>query len=60
MPDRKRYDRYRATQTTIWISKKAQAFITRERDGGDSTADVVDRLVREVKAARARSPKKKK
>lgn len=55
MPSRERYARYRADQTTIWVSKAAAAFLTKERGAsGESTAAVVDRLLRELRACRRR------
>lgn len=54
MPNADRYAKYREDQTTIWVSKAAAAFLTRERQDGESTAAVVDRLLRELRAQRRR------
>lgn len=56
MPNADRYAQYRADQTTIWVSKPAMAFLVREREDGESTAKVVDRLLRELRALRKASP----
>jgi hypothetical protein len=60
MPNRARYARYREDQTTIWVSKRAQAFLTRERlTPRESSASVVDRLLRELRSyRRARAAKR--
>lgn len=55
MPSAERYAKYREDQTTIWVSKSAAAFLTREREEGESTAAVVDRLLKELRARRRRA-----
>jgi hypothetical protein len=57
MPTRERYARYRADQTTIWVTKRAQAFLARERRSpSEGTAAVLDRLLRELRACRRARP----
>lgn len=60
MPTLARYRKYRKDQTTIWISKSARTFFDRERDrAGEGTAQVVDRLIRELRSRRkTRAPKR--
>jgi hypothetical protein len=53
MPTADRYARYRADQTTIWVSKTAAAFLARERTGPtDGAAAVLDRLLAELRRLR--------
>ena len=56
MPSADRYAKYRADQTTVWISKNAQDFMNRERAGGEGTAGVLDRLIGELKRHRRANP----
>lgn len=56
MPSADRYSKYRADQTTVWISKNAADFMARERAGGEGTAAVLDRLVTELKKHRRANP----
>lgn len=56
MPSADRYAKYRADQTTVWISKNAQDFMNRERAGGEGTAGVLDRLINELKRHRRANP----
>ena len=56
MPTADRYARYREDQTTVWISKRAAAFITKERaTEGEGTAAVLDRLLTELRSLRRAS-----
>jgi hypothetical protein len=61
MPNRERYARYREDQTTIWVSKAARAFLTREKvAANESSASVFDRLLRELRQCRrAQRPKRR-
>lgn len=59
MPNAERYAQYRAEQTTIWVGKSAFASLVRERQDGESTAAVVDRLLRELRALRRQAVGKK-
>jgi hypothetical protein len=53
MPSADRYARYRADQTTIWVSKRAAEFLARERAAtGEATAAALDRLLGELRSAR--------
>jgi len=53
MPSADRYARYRADQTTIWVSKRAAEFLARERAGsGEATAAALDRLLGELRSLR--------
>ena len=53
MPTADRYARYREDQTTIWVSKNAAAFLTRERGApSEGVAAVLDRLLNELKKLR--------
>ena len=56
MPSADRYARYREDQTTVWISKRAAAFIAKERTAdGEGTAAVLDRLLTELRSLRRAS-----
>jgi hypothetical protein len=53
MPSADRYARYRADQTTIWVSKAAAEFLARERAAtGEATAAALDRLLGELRKLR--------
>jgi hypothetical protein len=53
MPTADRYARYRADQTTIWVSKNAATFLARERTApSEGVAAVLDRLLNELKKLR--------
>jgi hypothetical protein len=53
MPTADRYARYREDQTTIWVSKTAAAFLTRERTApSEGVAAVLDRLLGELRKLR--------
>ena len=53
MPSADRYARYRADQTTIWVSKRAAEFLARERAAtGEATAAALDRLLGELRSLR--------
>ena len=53
MPTADRYARYRADQTTIWVSKTAAAFLSRERTApSEGVAAVLDRLLSELRKLR--------
>jgi hypothetical protein len=53
MPSAERYARDRADQTTIWVSKTAAAFLTREREEPTERAGaVLDRLLTELRRLR--------
>jgi hypothetical protein len=53
MPSADRYARYRADQTTIWVSKRAAEFLARERaTTGESTSAALDRLLGEIRSSR--------
>jgi hypothetical protein len=57
MPSAERYARYRADQTTVWVSKKAAAFLARERlTAQEGTAAVLDRLLVELRRLRRDAP----
>ena len=53
MPTASQYARYRADRTTIWVSKAAAAFLSRERETPrESAGAVLDRLLRELRRTR--------
>ena len=53
MPTASQYARYRADRTTIWVSKAAAAFLSRERETPrESAGSVLDRLLRELRRNR--------
>src|SRR4051794_35898881 len=53
MPTADRYARYREDQTTVWISKSAADFLSRERTSpGEGAAGVLDRVLNEYKKLR--------
>jgi hypothetical protein len=53
MPTAERYSRYREDQTTIWVSKTAADFLSRERSSpGEGAAAVLDRVLNEYKKMR--------
>jgi hypothetical protein len=53
MPSADRYARYRADQTTIWVSKRAAEYLARERAAtGEATAAALDRLLGELRSLR--------
>jgi hypothetical protein len=53
MPTADRYARYRADQTTVWISKTAATFLDRERETpGEGVAAVLDRVLNEFRKLR--------
>ena len=53
MPSADRYARYRADQTTIWVSKRSAEFLARERAAtGEATAAALDRLLGELRSLR--------
>jgi hypothetical protein len=53
MPTADRYARYRADQTTVWISKTAAAFLDKEREApGEGVASVLDRVLNEFRKLR--------
>lgn len=56
MPSADRYTKYRADQTTVWISKAARDFLARERSGGEGTSGVLDRVINELKKHRKANP----
>ena len=59
MPGKTRYAEYRKSQTTIWVSKPARTFLTREKKvPSEPTSDVVDRLLRELRKYRKSAPAK--
>jgi hypothetical protein len=56
MPTSERYSRYREDQTTIWVSKSAAEFLSRERNTpGEGAAAVLDRVLNENKRMRKAS-----
>lgn len=56
MPTTERYSRYRADQTTIWVSKTAADFLSREKNTpGEGAAAVLDRVLNEYKKLRRSS-----
>lgn len=55
MPSADRYTRYRADQTTIWVSKTAADYLSREREPGESSAGALDRMINEVRRTRRAS-----
>lgn len=58
MPTAARYRKYRKDQTTIWISKNAQDFLSRERlVPGESVGRVLDRMLVELRRLRRNAPK---
>ncbi|HEY0780333.1 MAG TPA: hypothetical protein VGD56_20420 [Gemmatirosa sp.] len=56
VPSADRYSKYRADQTTVWISKTAAEFMARERAGGEGTAAVLDRIIGELRKHRRANP----
>ena len=53
MPTAERYSRYREDQTTIWVSKTAADFLSRERNSpGEGAAAVLDRVLNEYRKLR--------
>lgn len=52
MPNRERYQRKSGEETTIWITKAAKETLDREREDGESTVTVIDRLLRELRRFR--------
>ena len=53
MPTAERYSRYRADQTTIWVSKNAADFLSRERQSpGEGASAVLDRVISEYRRNR--------
>ena len=59
MPTAARYRKYRKDQTTIWISKNAQNFLSRERlVPGESVGRVLDRMLVELRRLRRNGAKK--
>lgn len=53
MPNAEKYARYRADQTTIWVSKTAAGFLTREKERpGEGAGAVLDRLIGELRRLR--------
>jgi len=56
MPTAERYSRYREDQTTIWVSKTAAEFLSRERSSpGEGAAAVLDRVINEYRKMRRAS-----
>jgi len=56
MPTAERYSRYREDQTTIWVSKTAADFLSRERSSpGEGAAAVLDRVLNEYRKMRRSS-----
>ena len=56
MPTAERYSRYREDQTTIWVSKTAAEFLSRERSSpGEGAAAVLDRVLNEYRKMRRSS-----
>jgi hypothetical protein len=56
MPTAERYSRYREDQTTIWVSKSAADFLSRERSSpGEGAAAVLDRVLNEYRKMRRSS-----
>ena len=56
MPTAERYTRYREDQTTIWVSKTAADFLSRERNSpGEGAAAVLDRIIADYKKNRRAS-----
>ena len=56
MPTADRYARYREDQTTVWISKSAADFLSRERSSpGEGAAAVLDRVLNEYRKMRRSS-----
>ena len=56
MPTAERYSRYREDQTTIWVSKTAADFLSRERSSpGEGAAAVLDRVLNEYRKLRRSS-----
>jgi len=56
MPTAERYSRYREDQTTIWVSKSAADFLSRERSSpGEGAAAVLDRVINEYRKMRRTS-----
>jgi hypothetical protein len=56
MPTAERYSRYREDQTTIWVSKTAADFLSRERGSpGEGAAAVLDRVLNEYRKLRRSS-----
>jgi hypothetical protein len=53
MPTADRYARYRADQTTIWVSKKAANSLAKERSSPtEGTTAILDRLLNELRRLR--------
>jgi hypothetical protein len=53
MPNAEKYARYRADQTTIWVSKTAAGFLSREKERpGEGAGAVLDRLLGELRRLR--------
>jgi hypothetical protein len=53
MPTASQYARYRQDRTTIWVSKAAHVFLSRERDRPEEGVGVVlDRLLKELRQLR--------
>ena len=53
MPTAAQYARYRQDRTTIWVSKSAFAFLSREREHPtESVGTVLDRLLTELRRTR--------
>lgn len=56
MPTADRYSRYRADQTTVWISKAAADLLARERlSPGEGVAAVLDRVLNDYRKLRRAS-----
>jgi len=56
MPTADRYARYREDQTTVWISKRAATFISKERTtDAEGSAAILDRLLIELRSLRKAS-----
>jgi hypothetical protein len=56
MPTAERYSRYREDQTTIWVSKTAADYLSRERSTpGEGASAVLDRILNEYKKNRRAS-----
>jgi hypothetical protein len=53
MPTASQYARYRQDRTTIWVSKSAFSFLSREREHPtESVGTVLDRLLTELRRTR--------
>lgn len=55
MPNRERYRRQSGEQTTIWITKAAKARLDLEREDGESTTSLFDRLLQELRGYRRKA-----